>query len=217
MKIRTTANLTIIDDVFTSREIETMDNWFAQYTMWGLGYDSQDYGASSATLCRSLKFNQWVGYHAILGDICERMSERIEAETDIKVPLFQRCLINNFKFGDSPMFHKDSSTPLGRTFMVYPNMTWDKNWGGYTVFADESGEVIDVAWPKPGRVAIFAGNLDHSGVAPTKVHKGFGRYSIAYQDPSEDGTGSDRRGCDEADVEKTSLVSQYGNDFFRLK
>ena len=53
-----TDNLILIDDVFTDREKETMDDWFAQYTMWGLGYDMQEYGASSATLCRSLKYNQ---------------------------------------------------------------------------------------------------------------------------------------------------------------
>ena len=216
MKIRETDNLILIDDVFTDKEKETMDDWFAQYTMWGLGYDMQEYGASSATLCRSLKYNQWVGYHHILDDIQNIMRERIEAETDIKVPLFQRCLINNFKFGDSPMFHKDApGTPESKTFMVYPNMHWERNWAGYTVFADDNGEVIDVAYPQPGRVVIFSGDLDHCGVAPTKVHKGYGRFSIAYQDPSDNG-GVDRQGCSEEDIEKTSLVEHYGDDFFRL-
>lgn len=216
MKIIKNEHLTIIDDLFTERELERMDAWFASYTHWGLGYDMQDYGASSATLCRSLKWDMWVGYHAILDDIQNLMRERIEAETDIKVPYFQRCLINNFKFGDSPMFHKDSPTnDDSRTFMVYPNKVWDLNWGGYTAFADEDDNVVACANPKPGRVVIFRGNLNHCGVAPTKVHKGYGRYSIAYQDPEQTYDKSLLKASNQADINKISQPELYP-DFHRL-
>lgn len=216
MKIKKiTDYLTIVDDLFTEDEVEKLDKWFAQYTMWGLGYDEMDYGASTATLCRSLKWDQWVGYHKILDDAQRIMRERLN--DDIPVPLFSRCLINNFKFGDSPMFHKDSpNNPKGQTFMVYPNKVWNKNWGGFTAFADDDGDIICAAAPRPGRIVIFPGNMAHSGVAPTKVHQGYGRFSIAYQDPEGFPSQEDLKHVQPADIEKTSLVEHYGDDFYRL-
>ena len=210
--------VTVIDGIFTSRELDRMDSWFGSYTFWGLGHDEKGHGASYSSLCRSLKWDQWVGVHAIINDIMQIMTDRIHAETDIKVPYFHRCLINNFRVGDSPMFHKDSpNNDNGRTFMVYPNKVWNLNWGGYTVFADENNNVIDVSNPYPGRVVIFNGNISHCGLPPARGHQGPGRYSIAYQDPLGTTDPSQRRGCKPEDIEKTSFVSIYGDDFSRLR
>jgi len=211
-------SITIIDDLFTNQELEKLDSWFTHYTMWGLGHDQKEYSSSLSSLCRSLKWDQWVGVHAILNDVCDIMTERIHANTDIKVPYFHRCLINCFRFGDSPMFHPDSpNNPKGRTFMVYPNKVWDLNWGGYTVFADENNNVYDVANPKPGRIVIFDGHILHSGVAPTRVHQGKGRFSIAYQDPEGTTDPSTRKRCKPEDIERTSFASVYGDKWNRLK
>ena len=208
--------ITIVDDLYSEQELDIMDRYFGSYTYWGLGYDMNEYGASSATLCRSLKWDQWVGLHAILDDIRWIMSRRLE-RLDIKTPLFSRCLINNFKFGDSPMFHKDTpGNPDGQTFMVYPNKAWDLNWGGYTAFADEEDDVIACVNPKPGRIVIFPGEINHSGVAPTKVHKGYGRFSIAYQDPLAYPKQEDLKHVKPEDIEKTSFVKVFGDNHYRL-
>ena len=208
--------LTVVDELYTDKEIEIMDNWFGSYTMWGLGYDELDYGASTATLCRSLKWDQWVGYHHMLDDMQNIMRERL-GEKGIDVPYFGRCLINNFKFGDTPLFHKDApGTPNSQTFMVYPNRCWNKNWGGFTAFADNDDDVIAVAAPKPGRIAIFPGDVSHTGVAPTKVHQGYGRFSVAFQDPDGFPKPEDRKTVKPEDVEKTSLVAHYGDTHSRL-
>lgn len=217
IKVKEVGPLTYFDGVFEDKEIEKLDTWFAGYQHWGLGYDMQEYGASSATLCKSVKFNQWVGLHAILGDAQNIMRTRIERQTDYKVPPFQRCLINNFKFGDSPMWHKDSpGNDKSSTWMVYPNRVWELNWGGYTAFADDEDDVIACANAKPGRVVMFNGKLNHCGVAPTKVHKGYGRFSIAYQDPTGDFNPDSRQPVKPEDVEALSLVNVYGENYFRL-
>lgn len=217
MKIVQRGDVTFVDGLFTESEINRMDQYFSEYTLWGLGYDELDYGASTATLCRSLKWDQWVGVHRIFNDIQLLMTKRLHQSTEIKVPLFSRCLINNFKFGDSPMFHRDSpSNPEGRTFMVYPNKVWDHNWGGYTVFADEDLDVINVAAPKPGRIVIFPGKILHAGVAPTKIHKGYGRFSIAYQDPLGNPKQEDLKHCKPEDINKTSMVEIYGENYYEL-
>ena len=207
----------IFDDIFRKDEIEKMDNWFAGFTSWGLGYDMQEYGASSATLCRSLQWDMWKGIFHILEDTHMLARNRFKSQYDIDIPYFQRCLINNFKFGDSPMFHKDApSNDKALTMMVYPNSTWDINWGGYTAFADEDDNALWIVNPKPGRVVLFPGNLNHAGVAPTKVHKGYGRFSMAYQDASEKAPVMDPADLTPSrpeDIKKASMEEYYGEDY----
>lgn len=210
-----TGPVTVYDNVFQNREIQIMDQWFGSYTHWGLGYDMAEYGAASATLGRSLKWDQWCGLHKIIDDAQVIMRRRL-IDYGADVPLFHRAFINNFKFGDSPLFHPDGSNPKGMTYMVYPNMSWDLNWGGYTAFADDDDNVIAAVNPKPGRVVAFPCNVNHCGVAPTKVHKGYGRFSIAYQSPDFTTDPSDLVPCQPKDIESTSMVSIYGDNFSRL-
>lgn len=210
-----TGPVTVYDGVFQSDEIRKMDEWFGSYTHWGLGYDKQEYGASSATLGRSLKWDQWAGLHKIIDDCQVIMRRRLIGE-GVNVPLFHRAFINNFKFGDSPLFHPDGGNPKGMTYMVYPNMVWDLNWGGYTAFADENDNVIAAVNPKPGRVVAFPVTVNHCGVAPTKIHQGYGRFSIAYQSPDFTTDPKDLKPCRPEDIESTSLVSIYGDNYKRL-
>jgi hypothetical protein len=213
--------LKIYDGLLNEREIEHIDAWFASYLRWGLGYDMQEYGAASATLCRSLQWDMWRGYHGIVDDIHRILRYRLKKEFDVDVPYFQRCLLNNFKFGDSPMFHPDApSNPRALTMMVFPNMTWDTNWGGETKFQDDNGNTLWCVNPIPGRVILFPGMTLHSGVSPTKVHKGYGRFSLAYQDANEDAPVFDKnllKPSAEHDIIKASEENIYGKEYQRLR
>lgn len=210
--------ITVYDEVFDGRELHIMDAWFAQYLQWGLGYDnaSEEQGASSATLCRSLKWDMWGGYHALLDDIQNLVRERLKENFDVTVPYFSRCLINNFRVGDCPMFHQDNPTDNGSmTYMVYPNKVWQLNWGGCTLFAKD-GIVVDAINPAPGRVIAFPGILNHCGQAPTKYHQGYGRFSIAYQSTGFCTDKSELKASAPKDVEQCHLLKYYGNDYRRL-
>jgi hypothetical protein len=210
-----TGPVTVYDGVFQDNEIHRMDEWFSAYTHWGLGFDKQEYGAASATLGRSLKWDQWVGLHKIIDDCQVIMRRRLIGE-GVSMPLFHRAFINNFKFGDSPMFHPDGNNPKGMTYMVYPNVNWDLNWGGHTAFADDNENVIAAVNPKPGRIVAFPVNVNHCGIAPTKVHRGFGRFSIAFQSPDFTTDPNDLRPCHPDDIEKTSFVKVFGDSYYRI-
>lgn len=216
MEVLEIGPLTIVDKVFTREELEILDSYMAGFGDWGLGYDSGEYGASSASLCKSLKWDMWKGRYAILQDVFEIMQERLP-QVGIKVPYFGRCLLNNFKVGDNPCFHQDSPRNNGaQTFMVYPNKVWELNWGGVTLFADKNDNVIAAANPKPGRIVIFNGSINHCGVSPTKYHQGYGRFSMAYQSQGE-GLKENLTECDPKDVARETLVEYYGDNYRRLK
>lgn len=215
MKLLEIGPLVIVDGLFTRNELQTMDGFMAGFDEWGLGYDMGDYGASTATLCKSVKWDMFKGKYKILNDIDTLMRERLP-ELGIEVPYFHRCLMNNFKVGDGPLFHKDSPRNDGsRTFMVYPNMAWELNWGGTTMFADDDDNVIAAANPKPGRIVIFPGHLNHCGVSPNKVHQGYGRYSMAFQSKGR-GLAEDRNNCKPEDIKRVTLEEYYGETHYRL-
>ena len=62
----------------------------------------------------------------------------------------------------------------------------------------------------------FLVTLVITGVAPTKVHQGYGRFSVAFQDPDGFPKPEDRKTVKPEDVEKTSLVAHYGDTHSRL-
>ena len=46
---------------------------------------------------------------------------------------------------------------------------WNYEWGGETIFYNKDNDAEVVVTPKPGRLAIFDGAINHAGNAPHKV------------------------------------------------
>lgn len=65
-------------------------------------------------------------------------------------------------FGNSAFPHRDVSTAKKDiTVLVYTNTKWEFDWGGETLFYDDSGECVMGVVPKPGRIALFRGAVVH--------------------------------------------------------
>lgn len=60
-------------------------------------------------------------------------------------------------------YHVDTFSPdsNGKTLLYYVNDRWDRNWGGETLFCDETGESEYAIQYKPGRIVVFDNSIEH--------------------------------------------------------
>lgn len=91
-----------------------------------------------------------------------------------------RIYTNSVMYGDVAFVHRDSSDTSHVTALVYPNPEWKSELGGETVFYYESGEIAASVEPKPGRMCIFQGNIQHKGSPPGRLFYG-SRYTTAFK------------------------------------
>jgi hypothetical protein len=80
-----------------------------------------------------------------------------------------RCYTNFSSFGDVLLTHVDA-LPERRelTALWYLCEQWDPEWGGETLFFDESNDAQIAVAPKPGRLLIFDGAIRHTGRPPNR-------------------------------------------------
>jgi SM-20-related protein len=69
---------------------------------------------------------------------------------------------NAYTYGTDGYSHRDSKHPDDRTIVLYCNLTWDKDWGGETVFIDERGDTFKAVSPRFGRIVVFPSNVLHA-------------------------------------------------------
>lgn len=69
-------------------------------------------------------------------------------------------------YGDMLFPHTD--TDDGVTCLYYANPVWERNWQGETIFYDSEGEPLYAVAPRPGRIAIFDGDIIHRVGVPSR-------------------------------------------------
>jgi len=89
-------------------------------------------------------------------------------------------------YGDLLLPHRDANPEQSDiTAMWYLNPHWDREWGGETLFFDESSQTSIGVELVPGRLVLFDGALLHVGKSPNRQCYE-GRLSLAikfYADP----------------------------------
>ncbi|WP_313002677.1 2OG-Fe(II) oxygenase [Chryseobacterium gleum] len=89
-----------------------------------------------------------------------------------------RSYINMSHYGDVEFPHYDCSIQAkDLTLLLYVNNKWDYRWGGETIFYENHDSKLAVL-PKPGRLVIFPGNIEHLGSVPNRICKA-SRFSLA--------------------------------------
>lgn len=81
-----------------------------------------------------------------------------------------RAYTNVASYGDMLFTHTDCLPDQhDLTALWYLCDRWDVEWGGETLFFDESDDVACAVIPKPGRLVIFDGAIKHVGRPPNRI------------------------------------------------
>lgn len=81
-----------------------------------------------------------------------------------------RSYVNVAHYGDMLFTHTDCKPGAGEvTALWYLSEHWDPEWGGETLFFDEHMDVRAAISPRPGRLALFDGEIPHVGRPPNRI------------------------------------------------
>jgi SM-20-related protein len=81
-----------------------------------------------------------------------------------------RSYCNVAFFGDQLMTHTDCRPGDSIvTALWYVASAWDVEWGGETLFFDDSKDAAFVVAPRPGRLVLFDGAILHAGRPPNRI------------------------------------------------
>lgn len=115
----------------------------------------------------------------LLGSYVGEKVEELLSELKINDNLIlRRSYVNMSHYGDMGFPHYDcGQDETDITVLYYVNNEWDYTWGGETFFyVDKDPQAVVL--PKPGRVVVFPGNIEHLGGIPSRVCK-VSRFSLA--------------------------------------
>ena len=90
----------------------------------------------------------------------------------------ERVHANSHLFGDHQHPHHDIVP--GVTALYFANPDWERDWQGETIFYDLAGEPRHAVAPRPGRLAVFEGDILHRGGVPSRTSFA-ARYSVAFK------------------------------------
>lgn len=92
-----------------------------------------------------------------------------------------RSYVNASLYGDMLYSHADCPPGVGAlTALWYICDRWDHEWGGETVFFDSRKDVRAAVSPRPGRLAVFDGEVLHAGRPPNRNCYAT-RFTMAYK------------------------------------
>jgi hypothetical protein len=90
--------------------------------------------------------------------------------------------VNLATLNDKNRFHCDAhNAKKCLTLIYYPNLQWNIEWGGHTLFAnDDLSEIEYCSIYKPGRIILMDGNIPHCILPPTNLAPSY-RFSFVIQ------------------------------------
>lgn len=81
-----------------------------------------------------------------------------------------RAYASSLSYGDIAFAHRDCEPPKRNvTALLYLTAGWQRDWGGETIFFADDGDARLAVSPRPGRLVLFRGAIEHRGEPPTRV------------------------------------------------
>jgi SM-20-related protein len=80
-----------------------------------------------------------------------------------------RSHMNLTVYGDLTFPHRDGhATRTDVTALYFANPRWEREWGGELLFFDSRGDSLYAIRPRPGRLVLFRGSIEHRVGIPTR-------------------------------------------------
>jgi len=170
--------IVVLDNVFTYKERAGFYDYITNSLFSLKGYDTN--------------LLDHVGEHNIISFYSESDLLNLKFNTSKKYkeiidPLLigyniAKVRVNLSTLNDKNRFHIDGNGPKRlKTLIYYPNMKWDIEWGGLTLFANENcNDILHCVAYVPGRVVIFDGSIPHCICPPTNLASSY-RLSFVIQ------------------------------------
>lgn len=81
-----------------------------------------------------------------------------------------RVHCNATSYGDMVFPHRDCAVDRDDvTALLFVNPVWQREWGGETTFFDHTGDAVAVVTPRPGRLLVFEGAVEHRVGIPMRT------------------------------------------------
>lgn len=154
-------NIIVVDDAFSFAEISGLytEAVNCKYSIYNSS-ESEVQSLDSKRLGCPLEINSSILQMVFTQKVVESLQDEVSQSKYYAA----RAYINLGIHSDPHKIHVDDfSTGDGKTVLIYLNRNWDRDWGGETLFYDDSREEIKYISPfVPGRIIIFDGSIPHS-------------------------------------------------------
>lgn len=170
------SNLIIIDNFLNLEEIQEVDNHLNQKP-WGFVDDLGEATGRYKSIGHAKEINSSEDFDEFENYLKEKI-EYLTGNLDFLPNNYNIFTVyyNAIRYGDKFNYHTDGSGP---TFLIYGNKNWDKSWKSHTLFTD--GSLKKKVLPKPGRIVIFDGQLNHRASSPSSHFEATARFSVVFQ------------------------------------
>lgn len=112
-------------------------------------------------------------------ELIGRLPDEIKEKFNISIETMRHAMINLCTPSDRFHTHVDNNFDTGITIVYYLNTVWNPEWGGDTIFFDETGTDFEfVSQYKPGRLIIFDSSIPHL-IRPSTVLAPHFRFTFA--------------------------------------
>ncbi len=153
----------VVDDVIGGERLAHLATWFDFAAAQRVESDSAD----------GIDVRSWIVPLESGVVVQQPYSEAILREVDRCFPgerfTLKRAYCNVVGFGDVLVPHRDSNAARDVTALLFVNDTWERIWGGETIFYNDAGDAVHAVSPKPGRLVLFRSRIEHRGTPPSRL------------------------------------------------
>jgi SM-20-related protein len=156
-------SLYVFDDVISAAEVTQVSARFADAAFVRDEVDGPD-----TAYVRTFNANaQWSSFDgAELPKVVAATVQQLFADRELAL---ERVHCNLTVYGDAGFPHRDCRSDRDDvTALYFVNAEWDREWGGEITFYNANGDAVNVVTPRPGRLVVFEGAIEHRLGVPNR-------------------------------------------------